>query len=341
MKLKFEYIWLDGYQPEPNLRSKTRIINLDPDTVPVIEDLPSWSFDGSSTNQASGIKSDCVLQPERIYPDPFRDDGYLVLCEVLDGEGEPHITNDRNKVSDDSDEWWFGFEQEYVLYKNDRILGWPENGYPESQGKYYCAIGAGNVAGRDIMEDHLNACLTAGLHITGTNAEVLLGQWEYQLFGKGAKQAADDLWISRYILQRLVETENISVNLHPKPIKGDWNGSGMHVNFSNKDMREVGGEKLFIEICEKLKFMHPAHILIYGSDNEQRLTGKHETQNIDIFSYGVSDRGASIRIPIWTTTNDYKGYLEDRRPSSNANPYKITDRIIKTIKEVKLTDGTK
>ena len=341
MKLKFEYIWLDGYQPEPNLRSKTRILNMDPDTVPTLDDLPSWSFDGSSTKQASGNKSDCILQPERIYPDPFRDDGYLVLCEVLANDGEPHVTNDRNNVSDDNDEWWFGFEQEYVLYKNDRILGWPEKGYPESQGKYYCSIGSGNIAGRDIMEDHMNACLTAGLNITGTNAEVLLGQWEYQLFGKGAKQAADDLWISRYILQRLVEPENITINLHPKPIKGDWNGSGMHVNFSNKEMREIGGEEFITEICEKLKFMHPAHMLIYGSDNEQRLTGKHETQHIDTFTYGASDRGASIRIPIWTVLNEYKGYLEDRRPSSNANPYKITDRIIKTIKEVKLTDGAK
>ena len=335
MKLKFEYIWLDGYTPEPNLRSKTRIINMDPDTVPIIDDLPSWTFDGSSTNQALGNKSDCILQPERIYPDPFRDDGYLVLCEVLNDKGEPHLSNDRNKISDDNEEWWFGFEQEYVLYKNGRILGWPEDGYPLPQGNYYCGIGNNNVVGRDIMEDHMNACLTAGLIITGTNAEVLLGQWEYQLFGKGAKNTSDDLWISRYILQRLVEVENITINYHPKPIKGDWNGSGMHVNFSNDKMREVGGESMMKGICEQLKLMHQAHMIVYGSDNKERLTGKHETQNMEIFSYGVGDRGASIRIPIWTVLNEYKGYLEDRRPSSNANPYKITNRIIQTIKEVK------
>ena len=335
MKLKFEYIWLDGYTPEPNLRSKTRIINMDPDTVPIIDDLPSWTFDGSSTNQALGNKSDCILQPERIYPDPFRDDGYLVLCEVLNDKGEPHLSNDRNKISDDNEEWWFGFEQEYVLYKNGRILGWPEDGYPLPQGNYYCGVGNNNVVGRDIMEDHMNACLTAGLIITGTNAEVLLGQWEYQLFGKGAKNTSDDLWISRYILQRLVEVENITINYHPKPIKGDWNGSGMHVNFSNDKMREVGGESMMKGICEQLKLMHQAHMIVYGSDNKERLTGKHETQNMEIFSYGVGDRGASIRIPIWTVLNEYKGYLEDRRPSSNANPYKITNRIIQTIKEVK------
>lgn len=335
MKLKFEYIWLDGYTPEPNLRSKTRIINMDPDTVPIIDDLPSWTFDGSSTNQALGNKSDCILQPERIYPDPFRDDGYLVLCEVLNDKGEPHLSNDRNKISDDNEEWWFGFEQEYVLYKNGRILGWPEDGYPLPQGNYYCGVGNNNVVGRDIMEDHMNACLTAGLIITGTNAEVLLGQWEYQLFGKGAKNTSDDLWISRYILQRLVEVENITINYHPKPIKGDWNGSGMHVNFSNDKMRDVGGESMMKDICEQLKLMHQAHMIVYGSDNKERLTGKHETQNMEIFSYGVGDRGASIRIPIWTVLNEYKGYLEDRRPSSNGNPYKITNRIIQTIKEVK------
>mgnify|MGYP003677236381 FL=1 len=240
MKLKFEYIWLDGYTPAAHLRSKTRIINMDPDTVPIIDDLPSWTFDGSSTMQAPENKSDCILQPERIYPDPFRDDGYLVLCEVLNDKGEPHISNDRNNISDDKDEWWFGFEQQYVLYKNGKILGWPDDGYPLPQGNYYCGVGNNNVAGRDIMEDHLNACLTAGLTITGTNAEVLLGQWEYQLFGKGAKNTSDDLWISRYILQRLVEAENITISYHPKPIKGDWNGSGAHINFSSTFMRERG-----------------------------------------------------------------------------------------------------
>ena len=336
MKLKFEYIWLDGYTPaahlrsttDVNLRSKTRIINMDPDTVPIIDDLPSWTFDGSSTMQAPENKSDCILQPERIYPDPFRDDGYLVLCEVLNDKGEPHISNDRNNISDDKDEWWFGFEQQYVLYKNGKILGWPDDGYPLPQGNYYCGVGNNNVAGRDIMEDHLNACLTAGLTITGTNAEVLLGQWEYQLFGKGAKNTSDDLWISRYILQRLVEAENITISYHPKPIKGDWNGSGMHVNFSNEKMREVGGESLMKGICEQLKLMHQAHMIVYGS-------GVRNNKNKEIFTYGVGDRGTSIRIPIWTVLNEYKGYLEDRRPSSNSNPYKITNRIIQTIKEVK------
>ena len=71
---------------------------------------------------------------------------------------------------------------------------------------------------------------------------------------------------------------------------------------------------------------------VYGSSNDQRLTGLHETQSIDQFSYGVSDRGASIRIPVSVPENGWRGYLEDRRPASNADPYLIVDRIILSVK---------
>jgi len=328
--LKFEYIWLDGYEPESNLRSKTKIL---PATKfdGTLESLPVWSFDGSSTQQAEGHSSDCLLKPVRMIKDPARLNAYLVMSEVLNPDETPHKSNARAKFEDD-EEFWFGFEQEYVFMDGVVPLGFPKNGYPEPQGKYYCSVGHGNVSGRDIVEEHLNMCLEAGLSVTGINAEVMLGQWEYQLFGEGAKRAADDLWLSRYLLYRVSEKYGVEVELHPKPVKGDWNGSGMHTNFSNKAMREIGGEELMKNICEAFKNVHHDHIGEYGSANEERLTGSHETQSIDTFSYGVSDRGASIRIPVSVPREDWKGYLEDRRPASNADPYRVVSRVVKTVK---------
>lgn len=331
--MKFEYIWLDGYTPDANLRSKTKVLTLDNfDGNP--ESLPVWSFDGSSTQQAEGHFSDCLLKPVRVVPDPGRKNAFLVLAEVLNPDGTPHASNTRSRFEDDAT-FWFGFEQEYTLMKNGKPLGFPEKGFPDPQGRYYCSVGYPHNSGRQIVEEHLDQCLDAGLSVTGINAEVMLGQWEYQLFGKGAKRAADDLQISRYLLMRVAEAHQVEIELHPKPVQGDWNGSGMHTNFSNDAMREVGGEELMKGICEAFRGVHEAHIAVYGSSNNMRLTGLHETQNIDTFSYGVSDRGASIRIPVSVPMDDWKGYLEDRRPASNADPYLVAARIIQTVDSVK------
>ena len=318
----YEYIWLDGYQPEPSLRSKIK--TTEDDSPPV------WAFDGSSTQQAEGGNSDCLLLPVQTYDNPLFSD-YLVMCQVETGEHETHPSNTRVAASEVvTDEWWFGFEQEYFFTgENGDPLGW-EDGTPRPQGDYYCGVGAGNVAGREISEAHLEACLEAGIELSGTNAEVALGQWEYQCFGKGIK-AGDDLWVSRYLLYKVAEEFGVGVNLHPKPKRGDWNGSGMHANFSNEEMRTKGSEKLFYSICEKLKDAHKEGIESYGSDNDMRLTGLHETQSIDQFSYAIFDRGASIRIPIYTIEHDWNGYLEDRRPASNADPYKIIAHIVGTL----------
>ena len=311
--MRYEYVWLDGYKPEPSLRSKVKV---DEKAVP-------WSFDGSSTEQATGDNSDCVLNPTMEYHPG------LVMCEVLNADWSPHESNTRVNVPE-CDDWWFGFEQEYFLYKDGRPLGWPEKGEPRPQGDYYCGVGTNNVIGRNISENHLEVCLDAGISITGTNAEVALGQWEYQCLGAGVG-AGDDLWMSRYLLHRVAEDYGVSVNLHPKPRSGDWNGSGMHTNFSNSEMREQGSEELMTMMCTRLQSRHKIAIGEYGSDNNKRLTGKHETQSIKKFSYGVSDRGASIRIPISTVENGWNGYLEDRRPASNADPYRVIKHIVESI----------
>ena len=329
---------MDGNQPESNLRSKTKIHTIDGDAPFYLEklkpeELPMWSFDGSSTGQAKGNNSDCILKPVRVIKDPQRPNACLVLCEVLQGNKTPHHTNTRSLIEDslDTEELWFGFEQEYVIMKNGKPLGFPEDGYAEPQGDYYCGVGGNVISGRKIAEEHLDVCLLAGLNITGINAEVMLGQWEYQLLGKGAKRSSDDLWLSRFLLKRITEFHGVDVSFHPKPVKGDWNGSGMHCNFSNKKMRENGDNEIFEAICNLFYLNHEEHINVYGADNEQRLTGKHETQHIGQFTYGVSDRGASIRIPLSTVENGWKGHLEDRRPSANGDPYKITNRIMESL----------
>ena len=332
-KAKLEYIWLDGYNPQ-SLRSKTLIAD---SFSGKLKDLKNWSFDGSSTEQASGDSSDCVLKPVSVYPDPdrFGGNGWLVMCEVMNADGSPHESNGRATIDDDDDDFWFGFEQEYTLMdpETDLPLGFPKGGFPGPQGPYYTSVGSQNTFGRDLVDEHLHLCLEAGLNVEGINAEVMMGQWEFQIFAKGACSAGDQIWLGRYLLERTAEKYGITINWQPKPIKGDWNGSGMHANFSNGVMRDVGKEETFTRICEEFGKHISEHIDVYGADNDQRLTGLHETQSIDKFSFGTSDRGASIRIPIGTVEDGWKGRLEDRRPASNADPYKVAAVIIKTTKK--------
>ncbi|SFO23260.1 glutamine synthetase [Chitinophaga sp. YR627] len=330
--VKFEYIWLDGYQPTQSLRSKTKI---EKEFSGKLEDLPMWSFDGSSTKQAPGGSSDCLLKPVFFVKDPQRKNAYLVMCEVLEASGKPHATNGRATIEDDDNDFWFGFEQEYFLWNpnNNKPLGFPDNGYPSPQGQYYCSVGTNNAFGRDIVEEHLDVCIEAGLNVEGINAEVAAGQWEFQIFAKGAKEAGDQIWIARYLLERIGEKYGVSINWHCKPLGTlDWNGSGMHANFSNTLLRTAGDKAVYDKVCEAFRPVVSEHIDVYGADNHLRLTGLHETASIHDFSYGVSDRGASIRIPVATVERGWKGYLEDRRPNSAADPYKVAARIIKTVK---------
>jgi glutamine synthetase len=329
MTYKAEYIWIDGTEPTAKLRSKTKILD---DGV----ELPIWGFDGSSTNQAPGDKSDCVLQPVFSCPDPLRGgDNVLVLCEVLLTDMTPHPSNTRAACVEVATRYKdhepiFGIEQEYTFFKDGRPFGFPPGGFPAPQGGYYCGVGADAVFGRDIVEAHLDACLAAGLHISGINAEVMVGQWEFQVGPVAPPQVADELWVARWLLYRIAEDFDVAATLDPKPVRGDWNGAGAHTNFSTKAMREPDGYAAVVAGAEALGKKAEEHVAGYGADIEHRLTGMHETAPWNEFSYGVSDRGASVRIP-WQVEVDQKGYLEDRRPNANCDPYVVTRLLVDTI----------
>ena len=324
---KLEYLWLDGCTPT-QIRYKTKVVK-EPLNVPEWGFDPIWGFDGSSTEQADGNSSDCVLRPVKKYPNPLEANSTIVLCEVYNVDDTPHVSNTRSKLLNtviNEDKEWVGFEQEYTLFDNGWPLGWPKDDEPAPQGDYYC----GRNMGENISREHLNACIDAGLSICGTNAEVMLGQWEYQIGAGRAVDMSDDLWVARWLLERICEKHGLSVSLYPKPIEGDWNGAGCHTNFSTKEMRQDGGYDKIIEACERLSKNPQEHIDAYGIDNDKRLTGLHETCDINTFRYGVSDRGASIRIP-WQVEKNGKGYLEDRRPASNCDPYVVSQKLIQTI----------
>ena len=342
-----EYIWLDGAEPVSQLRSKTRFVASTHGAMK-LSDFPAWSFDGSSTNQATGSDSDCLLEPVSFIADPLRGEGnYLVLCEVLRPDGAPHETNTRSRLraildaGAQTDDPWIGFEQEYTLFHGTRPLGFPETGFPGPQGPYYCSVGADNAFGREIADRHAALCDQAGLLFYGLNAEVMPGQWEFQIGYRGGKgedasalNVADHLWLARWLLHRIAEEAGMRVSFDNKPMKGDWNGAGMHTNFSTARMRSANGG---IEEIERavacLAQNHDDHIALYGHGLEERLTGQHETCSIREFRSGAGDRGASIRIPLGVVLNGH-GYFEDRRPGANADPYLVAARLAATVSGV-------
>ncbi len=333
MKITAEYIWIDGQKPTAKLRSKTKILE---GPVKSLADIPDWGFDGSSTMQAEGHFSDCQLKPAKMVVDPLhREQDILVMCEVLNSDGSIHSSNTRARCREVAQKFadqdpWFGIEQEYTFFDGIKPLGWPDRGFPAPQGGYYCGVGSDEVFGRKIVEAHTSACLRAGLDMHGTNAEVMPGQWEFQIGPSGVVDIADQLWLARWLLYRIGEDFGVSATLHPKPIKGDWNGAGAHTNISTKGTRAEGGIKVIEAMCEKLAKRHEEHIAVYGAFNDERLTGKHETCSIREFRYGTSDRGASVRIPM-AAANSGKGYFEDRRPAANMDPYQVTAIITETI----------
>jgi len=344
MKFCLEYIWIDGSN---TVRSKNRIIDISHDIC--IDCIPIWNFDGSSTQQATGRESDIILKPVRLYPNPFIGfiKSYLVLCETYQTDNQPHPTNHRQKLIQIAEKaaqysCLFGIEQEYVLFeRNKKNLStegynlpymWKEHNNPEIgfQSPYYCSVGGDRNFGRIISEEHMKLCLYANINICGTNSEVMASQWEFQIGTSDALQVSDDLWVARYILQRITEKCNCYVSFHPKPYIQCWNGSGLHTNFSTADMRAPGGIQYIREACDKLCLKHSEHMMVYGTDNHLRMSGLCETSDYNSFTYGVADRGCSVRIPI-SVADAGCGYLEDRRPASNANPYEVCFMLIQTI----------
>ncbi|MCJ1282759.1 glutamate--ammonia ligase [Xylographa opegraphella] len=330
-KIMAEYVWIDGSN---GVRSKSKTLSK-PVSSP--DELPEWNFDGSSTGQAPGDNSDVYIRPVAIFPDPFRlEPNIIVMCETWDPDGSPNKFNYRHDAArlmeaNKQHELWFGLEQEYTLLGiDDRPYGWPKNGFPGAQGPYYCGVGTGRVFCRDIVEAHYKACMYAGVQIAGTNAEVMPAQWEYQVGPCEGIELGDHLWMSRFLLARVAEEFGAKVSFAPKPIPGDWNGAGLHTNVSSAEMRKDGGMKHIEAAMKKLEGRHVDHIAVYGEGNADRLTGSHETGSMDKFTWGVADRGASVRIPR-QCAKEGKGYFEDRRPASNADPYQITGIIVETI----------
>nr|AHJ10960.1 cytosolic glutamine synthetase 1 isoform 2 [Lemna minor] len=333
-KIIAEYIWIGGSGLD--MRSKARTISK-PVSDP--KELPKWNYDGSSTGQAPGEDSEVILYPQAIFRDPFRKgNNILVMCDCYTPAGEPIPTNKRYRASQIfsdpavvAEETWYGLEQEYTLLQKDVKwpLGWPLGGFPAPQGPYYCGIGVDKAFGREIVDAHYKACLYAGINISGINGEVMPGQWEFQVGPAVGISASDQLWVARYLLERITEVAGVVLSLHPKPIKGDWNGAGCHTNYSTKSMREEGGYELIKKAIDKLGLRHKEHIGAYGEDNEERLTGRHETADIHTFKWGVANRGASIRAGR-DTEKEGKGYFEDRRPASNMDPYVVTSMVAET-----------
>jgi len=336
-----EYIWLDAAQTP---RSKTKIMTARPTKL---SDLPIWNYDGSSTEQAEGSNSEINIKPRAFFDDPFR--GYphvLVLTDCYNAwDDAPAIGNTRAACAELMTKYkkldpWYGIEQEYTLMKPGKVgetatipYGFNADGSePAPQGPYYTGAGTGVAIGRPIADDHLDKCIKAGIKIAGINAEVMPGQWEYQVGPCRGIDIGDHMVMSRYIMLRVSELHNVVVSFSPKPKDGDWNGAGCHTNFSITPMRAKGGYEVITKVCEAFGPVAAEHIAEYGEGNDKRLTGKHETCSITQFKFGVADRGASIRIPR-SAEKEGRGYMEDRRPAANCDPYRVAGRIIKTAGE--------
>jgi glutamine synthetase len=328
MKQVLEYIWLDG---EGKFRSKVKVaenircFDFDKGEKKEIECIfPEWSYDGSSTGQASDSgNTEIILKPVFYGNNPFiripHISSYLILCDTVNREQAVNIFNKNLDAKP-----WFGLEQEFFFSTTPTNIFFDKC---EPQGRFYCGVGL-CATQRKIVEEFLYTCLEVDIQVYGTNAEVAPNQWEFQIGPCEGIKAADHLLMARYILERTAEKYGLFICYEPKPFL-NYNGSGCHANFSTAETRCPGGIEKIYEYMPKLQTAHKEHLAIYGKDNEKRLTGKHETSSMDEFTYGVGTRNTSVRIPI-QVAKDGCGYLEDRRPASNMDPYLVTSAIFST-----------
>lgn len=339
MKYVLEYIWLGGNY---EMRSKIKVYESSKSFLCMndLNNVPAWNYDGSSTSQTTGINSEINLLPVAVYKNPlFKHrpglESLLVLCETRDENGKPLATNNRCKANEifnkcKEHEPWFGLEQEYFILTNNI---WRElKQTTPAQGQYYCSVGGRNAFFRNIVDRHMLACIEAGINISGTNAEVAPYQWEFQIGPCTGIDSGDQMWVARYLLEKIAEEEGCYIEWGPKPFDG-INGSGCHTNFSTKGMRESSeGLTLILAAIDMLGRFHDEHMTVYGENNDKRMSGQYETAAYDTFSFDIDkpvNRGASIRIG-YDTLKEGKGYFEDRRPASNCDPYLVTSTIAST-----------
>jgi glutamine synthetase len=336
-----EYVWLDA---KGTPRSKTKMVRGQPSEHLSVSDVPMWSFDGSSTGQAEGCDSDVFLKPVRVYENPFYVDiyGWFVLCECVNRDGSPHVSNTRALCMSAEERFtehepWFGIEQEYMVFERDGRVpyGWMTDQNPGlgHTTDYYCGVGGDRAFGRYISEGHAITCVQAGINLCGTNFEVTASQLEYQVGPSPPTKLADDLIMSRYILLRSTEDYDCSVSFEPKPytqrVGGgeEWNGSGGHCNFSDNKTRGPDGLTEIRAHCTRMSANYPALLAACGDDNHLRLTGSNEAPDPTIFTMGEGNRGASVRIPHQVLAAG-NGYLEFRAPGANVDPYVLLNALM-------------
>ena len=331
-----EYVWT---WPVGIMRSKTRIFK---EPIFDVNKLPIWDFAVAREEVVQGKYSDVTIKPVRIYPDPFRGkNDIIVLCETYeDGNLQiPSKNNTRHQLKHamerkEEHEIWTAIEQEYVFFhaktKIPYLWNDAKNPGPGDLNHFYCGVGADSCFGREIVEEHMNVCLKMKIEFGGINAEVMASQWEFQIGPGEPLKISDDLLMARYVLERIAEKYKVTVSYHPKSNGDEWSGSGGHVNFSTKKMREEKGLEEIIKGIKKLEVTHNSDILAYGADNNLRLNDNFGTTSLNKFKWGIGDRFTSVRINKHVAEQE-KGYFEDRRPASNLDPYIVLSKIVNSV----------